>query len=103
MEAHDTSGKPWAVVTGESSGIGLELARQFGERGFDVLMVAEDEGIAAAAADVGGEAYRADLTRYDDVERLWSVIAASGRPIDALALNAGVGNAGAFVDTDLSD
>src|SRR3954451_16193402 len=92
----------FAVVTGASSGIGLELARQFVDHGFDVLMVAEDHGIEAAAAAVGGEAFRADLARHGGAERLWAAIAACGRRVDALVLNAGVGNAGEFVDTDLS-
>jgi short-subunit dehydrogenase len=32
---------PLAVITGASSGIGKELARQFGEHGFDLLVAAE--------------------------------------------------------------
>ena len=42
----------FAVVTGASSGIGLELARQFLENGFDVLITAEDEELAAARAEL---------------------------------------------------
>ena len=41
-----------AVVTGASSGIGFELARQFAEHGFDLIVVAEDEGITEAAAEL---------------------------------------------------
>jgi len=40
-----TSSKPLAVVTGASSGIGYELAKQFAEHGFDLLVAAEDAGI----------------------------------------------------------
>ena len=45
----DTTVRPFAVVTGASSGIGLELARQLAARDFDVLMVAENDQLAAAA------------------------------------------------------
>ncbi|WP_245159877.1 SDR family NAD(P)-dependent oxidoreductase [Blastococcus sp. CT_GayMR19] len=42
-----------------------------------------------------------DLTRRDHVERLVAAIRGAGRPLDAAALNAGVGVGGAFVETDL--
>ena len=102
-----TNGTCYAVVTGASSGIGYELARQFATNGFDVLMVAEDDGIRAAAADLAGEghvdAFQVDLRDFDGVERLWNHIVSVGRGIDAIAINAGVGNAGAFVETSLTD
>jgi short-subunit dehydrogenase len=37
------------------------------------------------------------------VERLYAAITSTGRPVSAAALNAGVGQGGAFVDTDLGD
>ena len=42
---NSTSNKPLAVVTGASSGIGYELAKQFATNGFDLIVAAEDEGI----------------------------------------------------------
>jgi uncharacterized protein len=58
--------RPLALVTGASSGIGLELARQFATNGFDVVIAAEDDELTAAAQDLAGtgasvEAVRADL------------------------------------------
>jgi NAD(P)-dependent dehydrogenase (short-subunit alcohol dehydrogenase family) len=53
-----TSARPLAVVTGASSGIGRELARQFVEGGFDVLIAAEDCVIADAAQDLNGRGRR---------------------------------------------
>src|SRR5207253_36263 len=98
--------KPFAVITGASSGIGFELAKQFAQNGFDLLIVAEDAGINDSAtylrtigADV--QAVQADLTQYDSVEDLYKKIQMSGRPLDAIALNAGVGVSGDFAHNDL--
>jgi uncharacterized protein len=104
-----TSAKPLAVVTGASSGIGFELARQFASNGFDLIVAAEDDAIAAAAQELRGagsavEDVQVDLATEDGVEQLYRRIRASGRPVDALALNAGIGAGGAFAtDTDLRD
>ena len=45
------STKPLAVVTGASSGIGFELAKQFAQNGFDLLVVSNSEALAKAAPD----------------------------------------------------
>ncbi|MCG3040050.1 SDR family NAD(P)-dependent oxidoreductase [Streptomyces fenghuangensis] len=112
MSEHDTAehreSRPLALVTGASSGIGLELARQFAEHGFDLLVNAEDDRLTAAAGELrsfgtGVRAVRADLRRRDEVERLWAAAAEAGRPVDAAALNAGIGRGGAFTETDLGD
>jgi short-subunit dehydrogenase len=100
--------RPFAVVTGASSGIGRELARQFAAHGFDVLVTAEDAQLDAAAGDLAGagttvQEVVADLATPDGAERLVASIAATGRPVDALALNAGIGNGGAFTDIPLAD
>jgi short-subunit dehydrogenase len=103
-----TDSRPLAVVTGASSGIGRELARQFATNGFDLVVAAEDDELAAAAEDLAGsgadvQAVRADLSTYEGAEKLMEAITATGRRVDALALNAGVGNGGAFVDVPLAD
>jgi uncharacterized protein len=100
-----TASRPLAVVTGASSGIGLELARQFADHGFDLIVAAEDAGIAAAADGLGtgAQAVQVDLANADGVEQLYSRIRQDGRPVAAIALNAGIGAGGAFAtDTDLS-
>ncbi len=103
-----TGARPLAVVTGASSGIGLELARQFAEHGFDLVVNAESDALTTAAAELrqyGGDvqAVQADLRTYDGVEELYRALAATGRPVAAVALNAGVGKGGAFVETELDD
>jgi short-subunit dehydrogenase len=105
-----TTGRPLAVVTGASSGIGYELAKQFVQHGYDVLIAAEDAGIEQTAGELrrdGGATVRAvqvDLAEYDGVERLYQEITAIGRPVDAVAINAGRGAGGDFTrQTDLRD
>ncbi len=103
-----TDTKPLAVVTGASSGIGFELAKQFAGNGFDLLVNAEDEGIGSAAEQLRAagahvQSVRVDLSTYEGVEELYVAIVSTGRPVSAAALNAGVGQGGAFVDTDLAD
>jgi uncharacterized protein len=103
-----TDDKPLALVTGASSGIGLELARQFGEHGFDLVVAAEDAGLSAAADELRGtgadvQPVQVNLRSPDGVAQLYSAAASLGRPLDAVALNAGVGRGGAFLDTDLAD
>ena len=48
----------FAVVTGASSGIGLELSVIFARNGFDLLLCAEGDGLEAAAARCGEKAWR---------------------------------------------
>jgi uncharacterized protein len=95
-----------ALVTGASSGIGRELAKQFAEHGFDLVLAAEDvelddavEELRAMGATVAPVSV--DLTKYEDCERLVAAVRGSGRSLDAAALNAGIGSGGAFVETEL--
>ncbi|OJU26250.1 MAG: oxidoreductase [Nitrobacter sp. 62-13] len=92
-----------AIVTGASTGIGLELARCCTERGFRLLIAADEPAIADAAAELraGGaevEAIEADLATEAGVDKLYT--AAEGRPVGALLANAGIGLGRAFLDQD---
>jgi short-subunit dehydrogenase len=100
--------KQLALVTGASSGIGLELARRFATADFDLVVTAEDAELATAAAELrstGAQVHevRADLRSDDGVRQLWAEVTGLGRPLDAAALNAGIGRGGAFLETDLQD
>lgn len=104
---NQTSNHPFAVVTGASSGIGYALAEEFAEHGYDLLITAEDAKIADAAQRLAKngitvDSVQIDLTTYDGVEQLYDRIESSGRPVDAIAINAGVGVSGEFArGTDL--
>jgi short-subunit dehydrogenase len=98
--------RPLALVTGASSGIGFELAKQFAEHGYDLIVAAEDVELDDAVEELralGGAVapVSVDLTKRADVERLVAAYRGAGRPLDAAALNAGVGHGGAFAETDL--
>jgi short-subunit dehydrogenase len=103
-----SSTRQFAVVTGASSGIGYELAKQFAGNGFDLLIVSGGDRINNAAEEIqtlGTDvtAVQADLATHDGVHKLLSAIQSTGRPVDAIAINAGVGVSGRFVETDLGE
>jgi short-subunit dehydrogenase len=95
--------RKFAVVTGASTGIGLELAKLCAHDGFD-LMIAADEPEIFRAADmlrelgVTVQAVETDLATIEGVDEL--VGAVNGRPIDALLANAGHGLGKAFLDQE---
>lgn len=98
----DSVGK-LALVTGASTGIGLELARECAKNKFDLLIAANEPEIEKAADELrreGGtvEAVEADLATIEGVDRLYEKI--DGRPVAALLANAGRGLGKAFLDQD---
>ncbi|MBV9335179.1 MAG: SDR family NAD(P)-dependent oxidoreductase [Solirubrobacterales bacterium] len=102
-----TGTRPLAVVTGASSGIGFELARQFAEHGYDLIIAAEDDAINRAATELQNgatvEAVQVDLATAEGVEQLYDRIRRHGDQMEAVALNAGIGMGGDFAtQTDLN-
>ena len=97
-----------AVVTGAGSGIGRSLTRLLAERGAQVHLADRDAPAVEAGArevrEAGGRAtaHVVDVANAAAVHRLADAVFADG-PVDLLCNNAGIGHAGAVVDTPLED
>lgn len=96
----------FVVVTGASSGIGLELAKLAAKDGCDLLLAADrDLSEAQTAAKSAGAAsvdtVQADLATPDGLKSLMTAI--GDRPVDALLANAGHGLGHAFLDQEWQD
>ena len=99
-------GRPLAMVTGASTGIGYELAILCAHEGFDLLVVADEPKIEQAAQQfqnygVEVTAVQADLATRDGVDKFYQ--AARGRQVNALLANAGHGLGGGFLDQEFED
>lgn len=100
--------RPLAIITGGSSGIGLELAKQFAANGFDLAISGASERVFSSADDLRSpetDVYpcQADAATYDGVEQFWRFIKDLDRPIDTAVLNVGIGIGGEFAKTSLED
>ena len=97
--------RKFAIVTGASTGIGLELAKLAAQDGYDLLVVA-DTPLVDASSELKGygvevQGVETDLSTFEGVDRLLS--AAGGRQVDALFANAGHGLGHAFLEQDPAD
>lgn len=92
--------RPFAVVTGASSGIGFEIARVLGQEGFDLLIAAEDDGLESARQDLeqltSVESTQLNLADEDNVAAFHNRISNDPRPVDTLVMNAGISAGGSF-------
>jgi short-subunit dehydrogenase len=100
--------KKTALITGASSGIGLDFARLFAEGGYDVVLVARTESKLKTLADelsskhgVRALAVAADLADPAAPGRLMERLKAEGVQVEVLVNNAGYASYGAFAETDL--
>lgn len=89
-----------AVVTGAGSGIGREVARQMLADGYRVALAGRREALLLETADGSPDALvvPCDVTRPDDVERLFEAAKQQWGRVDVLFNNAGVFGPAAGVD-----
>src|SRR5919206_1261458 len=96
-----SASRPLAVVTGASTGIGYELAKQCAQNGFDLLIAADQAKVHNAAQDFRAlgaavDAVETDFATLEGVDRLYAAV--KGRAVDALLANAGHGLGKGFLD-----
>lgn len=99
------SSRPFAIVTGASSGIGLELARLAARRGYD-LLIAADRPLDEAAQELRGFGadvltVETDLATREGVDSVWRHV--ENRRVDALLANAGHGLGKGFLDQEFAE
>lgn len=90
-----------AIVTGGAGGIGAALARAFAREGAQVVVTDQElAGAERVAAEIGGIAFRADLSREEDHRALVAHVEQRVGPIDLYCANAGIACAGGFETPD---
>lgn len=99
-----------ALITGASSGLGAEYARQLAAKGVDLVLVARDrdalDDLASrlrAEHDVQVQVLAADLLKSRNRAKVEARLADAERPIDVLVNNAGFGLPLAFERNDIDD
>lgn len=96
------------VITGSSSGIGAEIARELARRGHGVTLVARREERLRDLADelsgahgIRAEIVAADVAEPDGRASIFSALSDRGLTADVVANNAGYGSGGSFQDLDM--
>ncbi|RDE05248.1 SDR family NAD(P)-dependent oxidoreductase [Sphingomonas aracearum] len=88
----------FAIITGASAGIGLELAKLAAADGYELLLAADTPFTGEAANFPNAQTLEIDLSTFEGVDKLMA--AAGGRQVDLLCANAGHGLGRAFLDQD---
>src|SRR5436305_6461482 len=101
--------RPVALITGASSGIGLDLAKLFAQGGHDLLLVARNEealrGVAGECEKLGvkAEVLAKDLRNLNSAREVFDELEGRGMAVEVLVNNAGFGTHGMFVRTKLEE
>ncbi|MGC4001826.1 MAG: SDR family oxidoreductase [Pirellulales bacterium] len=97
--------RPWALVTGASSGIGREFAVLLAERGYDLVLSArrgdrlnELAGELKQQHGANSRVITADLSTPRGPEKLMAAVEMANIPVEVLINNAGLGHYGEFID-----
>lgn len=90
------------LITGGSSGIGLELAKKFAADGYEIILAASNADRLLTAKNIIEDCYHVpvstyvfDLAKQGEAEQLYEAVKADGHEIDVLVNNAGIGTIGA--------
>lgn len=100
--------KKTALITGATSGIGLELAKLFAKDGYDLVIVARSEDelsktslLLSTEYGIGVTPISKDLFERESGFELYEEVKGKGITVDVLVNDAGQGVYGQFVDTDI--
>jgi short-subunit dehydrogenase len=107
--ATNADGRPWALVTGASAGIGQEFCRQLAARGYSLVLLARREDRLRTLAEELASTYgtaslviTADLADPDAMEGIMGALKEAGVTVEMLVNNAGYGVPGTLVDVPWS-
>ena len=103
-----TNNNRYALITGATSGIGYELARLFAADGYNLIIVSrtaedlEEKGSALAREyGIAVERIAKDLFEPNAAFELYDEVKSKGLTVDVLVNDAGQGQYGLFVESDI--
>lgn len=98
--------KKIALITGASSGIGRDMARNLAKRGYNLILVSRDkqklEEVGKEFSNVEVAVIDMDLSDAENCKKLYEKVKNEFKNIDILINNAGFGEFGLFTETNLN-